>query len=259
MNQLARHFWFTISALLVKLPLHSNEVYSAPVRAYAPLPKTILPALGTDTRLQQTAVDFFPNYPDFASVDGAQHKMSILWNLEPHSLFKRSINWNGVIPNRPALAEIVVVGSIAIILALLSGMVLWFFILKWTKEEKTMAFGFNILSKQIPFGNLARGGEAWSQREECRGWQSRTGKLKKIDFSALKLKRKKKKVSKEANDKQSEKEKPLEEGKEKGGKKSQVAKRQETQKKLRKIKTIKSKLKRKLPKGKKLLTQKKLK
>ncbi|CAM2120077.1 unnamed protein product [Caretta caretta] len=100
MNQLARHFWFTLSALSVKFPLHSNEVYSAPVRAYAELQKTILPALETDPGLQQTAVDLFPNYPDFASVDGTQHDTSGIRNLEPRSLSKRSINWNKALKSK---------------------------------------------------------------------------------------------------------------------------------------------------------------
>ncbi|XP_039344890.1 nucleolar protein 58-like isoform X1 [Mauremys reevesii] len=270
MNQLARHFWFTFSALSVTFPLHSDEVYSAPVRPYAELQKTILPALETDP------VDLFPNYPDFASVDGTQHDTSVIWNLEPRSLSKRSINWNKVIPNRPALAEIVVVGSVSIILALLSGMVLWYFILKWTKEEKALTFGFRLLSKQIPFGILARGGEEWRGHEEGSAWQRRIEKFKGFDFSALKPKRKKKKVSKEdkkakemkekqekppeeMSEKQGEKEKPPGEGKEKREKKPKVAKRQEKQKKLRKIKKTKSKLQLKHPKGKKSPSRKKLK
>ncbi|KAG6937154.1 hypothetical protein G0U57_010498 [Chelydra serpentina] len=185
MNQLARHFWFTFSALSVKFPLHSNEVYSAPIRAYAELQKTILPALETDPGLQQTAVDLFSNYPDFASIDGTQHDTSVIRNLEPRPLSKRSINWNKVIPNRPALAEIVVVGSVSIILALLSGMVLWFFILKWTKEEKALAFGFRLLSKQIPFWNPAREGEEQSRHEEGSAWQRRMEKFKGFDFSGM--------------------------------------------------------------------------
>ncbi|XP_044885462.1 protein PXR1-like isoform X2 [Mauremys mutica] len=238
MNQLARHFWFTFSALSVTFPLHSDEVYSAPVRPYAELQKTILPALETDP------VDLFPNYP--------------------------------VIPNRPALAEIVVVGSVSIILALLSGMVLWYFILKWTKEEKALTFGFRLLSKQIPFGNLARGDEEWRGHEEGSAWQRRIEKFKGFDFSALKPKRKKKKVSKEdkkakemkekqekppeeMSEKQGEKEKLPGEGKEKREKKPKVAKRQEKQKKLRKIKKTKSKLQLKHPKGKKSPSRKKLK
>ncbi|XP_065412888.1 uncharacterized protein LOC135973479 [Chrysemys picta bellii] len=275
----------SIQSVDIKKRQNSRDIYflnhadGTPVRAYAERQKTVLTALETDPGLQKTAVDLFPNDPDFASVDGTQHDTSVIRNLEPRSLSKRSINWNKVIPNRPALAEIVVVGSVSIILALLSGMVLWYFILKWTKEEKALAFGFRLLSKQIPFGNLARGGEEWSGHEEGSAWQRRIEKFKGFDFSALKPKRKKKKVSKEdkkakemkekqgkkekppeeMSEKQGEKEKPPGEGEEKREKKPKVAKRQEKQKKLRKTKKTKSKLQLKHPKGKKSPTRKKLK
>ncbi|XP_067405800.1 uncharacterized protein [Emydura macquarii macquarii] len=149
-----------------------------------------------------------------------------------------------------------------------------------TKKQQILALGLRLLSKQIPFGNQARGDE-WSGHEEGSAWQRRIGKFKGFDFSALKPKRKKQKLSeederekeaKEDEEKQEKKEKPPEErtrkqgkkekspgeGKEKRGKKPQVVKIQGKQKKLGKMKKTKSTVQLKHTKGKTSVARKKL-
>ncbi|KYO32801.1 translation initiation factor IF-2-like [Alligator mississippiensis] len=259
MALLAKHFWFTFSALSGELSLRSTLVHSG-----------------------------------HASSDSLQSDTNLMHHLEPHPLFKRASNWNKVIPNRPALAKIVVLGSVCIILALLIGLGLWCFYFIQMRKIGALTFGVGALAKKLPFLKQAQGAKPWSwgAGSDVRG--RAIGKIKKFGYAAFKHRRKKKrsssgekeerphkkrkvnvekkkKLPKESQAKV-EKEKPLEEGKENGEehpkeRKAKVEKKQKPRKKRkengeelpkeRKVKVEKKKkpLEKRKEKGEELATE----
>ncbi|XP_053230865.1 axoneme-associated protein mst101(2)-like [Podarcis raffonei] len=114
MNQIVPSL-FTI--LSVELSCCPRNAFSAPFKAYEELGKSP-PApeanAGTAQPTSESLLEFM--------VRSIPHKTGL---SRPHVLLKRSINWNNVIPNRPAFAKIVVEGSIGFGFAFVIAIALW--------------------------------------------------------------------------------------------------------------------------------------
>ncbi|KAJ7310435.1 hypothetical protein JRQ81_007351 [Phrynocephalus forsythii] len=120
--------------LSVEISCYLRGALLAPVKMYQELQKTGPGASAEEPysiKIAPTSKSFVENV-----VRIIPDKMRA---TQPHALFKRCINWNKVIPNRPALAKIVVEGSIAFSFAVLIGIVAWCML--YSKGEKVKHLG----------------------------------------------------------------------------------------------------------------------